>query len=231
VNFNNSDYQTTKKLEIKKQGYITDRDGNKYDTIHYKGYAIMIENLQTKTFANGDKIEQIKSNKDWKENNKKKESGWCYYNNQKSYKKEHGILYTAATISDLRELAPEGWHIPSSQEWKKIIGGFYNKRPNRSMDCELKTKFIEDVVKEKKNNADRGQIQTVKLNFTGYGFRDYRGNFKGETVHDGKAAYLFLSDSKYMIVGWLATDIKDYDFADKFSGNFGAYVRCIKKLD
>ena len=95
-------------LETKKQGYITDRDGNKYDTIHYKGYAIMVENLRTKTFANGDKIEEIERNEDWIANNNKQDAGWCYYNNEKSYYREHGLMYTSATISDLRDLAPDG---------------------------------------------------------------------------------------------------------------------------
>lgn len=233
TSFNTNDKVTenSNKLKAKKQGYIKDRDGNKYDTIHYKGYAIMIENLQTKTFANGDKIEEIESAQDWKENNKKQYAGWCYYNNTKSYKRDFGILYSSATISDLRELAPDGWHVPSSKEWKEIIGGFSNKSPNKTMKCNLKTDWLIQLIKEKGDKADYTQIQSDKLNFTGYGFRDHRGNFKGKNVHEGKAAYLFLSDSKYMIVDWLSTSFKDYDFKDNNYGNLGAYVRCIKKLD
>jgi hypothetical protein len=34
-----------------------------------------------------------------------------------------------------------------------------------------------------------------------------------------------------MIVGWLSTSFKDYDYQDKRYGNLGAYVRCIKKID
>jgi len=216
-------------FDSKKKGYITDRDGNTYDTIHYKGYAIMVESLRTTTFANGDEIERIKSDEDWKENNKTQKAGYCYYDNSKAYAKKYGLMYTPYTVYDKRGIAPEGWYIPTSKEWKKIIGGYSNKSPNSSINCELYTKWMEDNMYNPK--PSESQLLSQKLNFRGYGFRDYKGNFKGEQVHEGKAAYIFTSDHKYMEVGWLATKFKDHKHENTTSGNLGAYIRCVKKLN
>lgn len=229
--FDGNKHNTKDKIPEKpKRGYIKDRDGNKYDTIHYKGYAIMVENLKTTTFANGDKIERIKSAKDWKNNNKEQKPGYCYYNNSKGYNKEFGVLYTPYTIYDERQLAPDGWHIPTSKEWKKIIGGYSNRNPNLSLNCRLYTKKVKEYIEEAKKPYYKDLI-AQKLNFTGHGFRDYKGNFKGMQGSTGRAAYVHTSDDRWLQVDWLGTKIRDNDYHNTFTGNLGAYIRCVKKLN
>jgi uncharacterized protein (TIGR02145 family) len=42
---------------------------------------------------------------------------WCYYENNPN----NGKLYNWYAVNDSRGLAPEGWHIPSTDEWTDLI--------------------------------------------------------------------------------------------------------------
>ncbi|MEI6090293.1 MAG: FISUMP domain-containing protein [bacterium] len=51
---------------------------------------------------------------------------WCYYNNDPNNGIIYGKLYNWYAVNDPRGLAPEGWHIPSIDEWNELencLGG------------------------------------------------------------------------------------------------------------
>jgi uncharacterized protein (TIGR02145 family) len=103
---------------------VTDIDGNTYDTIHYNGYAIMVDLLKVTHFNDGKKIPYVKKNKDFIEASKGRGGypAYCYYDNKKKNQSEYGNLYNLQCIKDNERLAPKGWHIPSYKEWVKIFG-------------------------------------------------------------------------------------------------------------
>lgn len=76
-----------------------------------------IENLNVDTFRNGDIIHQAKLITDWNKAADEEKPAWCYYKNDKSYGIQYGKLYNFYAVADPRGLAPEGWHIPSDEEW------------------------------------------------------------------------------------------------------------------
>ncbi len=78
-------------------------------------------NLDVNTFRNGDIIPEVYSADDWIKAGIEKRPAWCYYNNDPEYGKNNGRLYNWYAVTDPRCLAPKGWHIPSINEWNKLI--------------------------------------------------------------------------------------------------------------
>ena len=86
----------------------------------------MTKNLEVTTFRNGDPIPQAASNEAWELASKNKQPAWCYNG------EHYGKLYNWYAVNDPRGLAPEGWHVPTDQEWtalEKALG----KNPGKKM--------------------------------------------------------------------------------------------------
>lgn len=77
----------------------------------------MTKNLDVSTFRNGDPIPQAKTNEEWEKAGENKQAAWCYYENDASNGTKYGKLYNWYAVVDVRGLAPQGYHIPSDQEW------------------------------------------------------------------------------------------------------------------
>lgn len=89
----------------------------------------MNKNLDVSQFRNADIIKQATSKEDWSEAGKNEEPAWCYYDFDESNGLKYGKLYNWYAVGDERGLAPEGWHIPSHEEWEQLIESF-GKRYN-----------------------------------------------------------------------------------------------------
>ena len=96
-------------------GTVTDRDGNVYKTVTIGMQVWMAENLKTTKFRNGKPIPYVQINSTWADLNT---GAYCWYNNDASAgKAKNGALYNWYAVSDSRNIAPAGWHIPSEAEW------------------------------------------------------------------------------------------------------------------
>ena len=79
------------------------------------------ENLKVSKFRNGDSIAEAKTAEQWVKAGEAQKPAWCYYDNDPINGKRYGKLYNWYAVSDPRELAPVGWHIPSDVEWEDLI--------------------------------------------------------------------------------------------------------------
>ncbi|MDB5277618.1 MAG: hypothetical protein JWR61_2573 [Ferruginibacter sp.] len=77
----------------------------------------MQKNLDVTTYRNGDPIPQVTDNATW---DQLKTGAWCYYNNDTA-NAQYGKLYNWYAVNDPRGLAPEGWHIPTKEEWVMLV--------------------------------------------------------------------------------------------------------------
>ena len=85
------------------------------------------KNLDVITFRNGDPIPYAESNQDWSNACRNGQPAWCYLNNDKTNNEKFGKLYNWFAVNDPRGLAPQGWHVPSIDEWNtltKSTGGY-----------------------------------------------------------------------------------------------------------
>ena len=109
--------------EIEKET-VTDIDGNIYQTIKIGTQWWMGENLKATHYRNGDIIPQVTGKTEWANLNN---GGYCGYNNDGSNIDSYGLLYNWYAVNDSRGLAPQGWHVPSIEEWGTLVnylGGF-----------------------------------------------------------------------------------------------------------
>jgi uncharacterized protein (TIGR02145 family) len=80
----------------------------------------MTENLNVANFRNGDPIPHARTEKDWLNAAVEKEPAWCYYNNDPANSERYGKLYNWYAVIDTRGLAPDGWKIPTDEDWFKL---------------------------------------------------------------------------------------------------------------
>lgn len=75
------------------------------------------ENLNVTTFRNGEPIPEAKTQQEWVQAGEKGQPAWCDFNNDPAQANKFGKLYNWYAATDARGLAPEGWHVPSDEEW------------------------------------------------------------------------------------------------------------------
>ncbi len=91
-----------------------------FKTVEIGNQTWMAENLNVSTFRNGDIIPEAKTAGEWERAGSESKPAWCYYNNDPENGKKYGKLYNGFAVNDPRGLAPEGWHIPSEEEWNNL---------------------------------------------------------------------------------------------------------------
>jgi uncharacterized protein (TIGR02145 family) len=99
-------------------GSMTDQEGNVYKTIVIGTQEWMAENLNSSIYRNGDAIATGFSDVEWQYATS---GAWTYYNNDEVYACPFGKIYNWHACSDLRDLCPVGWHLPTHEEWTILI--------------------------------------------------------------------------------------------------------------
>jgi uncharacterized protein (TIGR02145 family) len=157
-----------------------------------------MHNIRVDKFRNGDPIPEVNTAEEWKEALDNKQPAMCYYDNDKLKK-----LYNYYAISDPRGLAPEGWHIPSEDEWSKLILAYGGER-NAGVQMKARTYL----------NCDLGGSRNMDGSFNAVG---ETGSWWSATEDDaGNAMYITL--------------MKDGNQVQKAFGEKGNgfYVRLVK---
>ena len=96
---------------------VTDFDGNVYQTVQIGDQLWMAENLKVTHYRNGDPIPNVTSNSTWAGLSS---GAYCYYNNDQNNANTYGALYKWFAVDDSRNIAPEGWHVPTDEEIKEL---------------------------------------------------------------------------------------------------------------
>jgi len=105
-------------------GVVYDYDFNAYNLITIGDQGWLHENMKTVHYSNGDSIPEIKGNSNWYNTT---EGARCDYNNDSVNAKKYGHLYNWHAAHDARNLCPEGFHVPTNDEYNALVnflGGY-----------------------------------------------------------------------------------------------------------
>lgn len=101
-------------------GIVSDVDGNVYNSITIGTQTWMAENLKTTKYSNGDIIgTTTPATKDITGESAPKYQ-WAYDGNVSNVA-TYGRLYSWYAVTDIKNVCPTGWHIPTDAEWTILL--------------------------------------------------------------------------------------------------------------
>ncbi len=202
------DNDTSPTPEIVKGEDVTDIDGNVYHTVIIGTQQWMVENLKTTKFNDGSSIPTETDNEAWIALTS---PGYCWCNNQSGYKSTYGALYNWYAVNT-GKLAPEGWHIPSVNEWNTLINYLGGEEAASAKLRETGTMHWKNLNKESTNEVGFTALPG------GYRYA-FGGTEMGETCYfwsTQSSTYLILNNSVSVWTPWVDAN------------SIGLSVRCIK---
>src|SRR6056297_699411 len=110
---------------------VQDYDGNWYHTVPIGNQCWMKENMRVTHYEDGTEIPHVTGNTEWSDVTET-DKAWCYYDNSDSLGNIYGALYTWAAAmngatssnnnpSGVQGVCPDGWHLPSYNEWDDLV--------------------------------------------------------------------------------------------------------------
>jgi uncharacterized protein (TIGR02145 family) len=173
----------------------------------------MGKNLRVTRFHNGDEIPVITNSWEWEKAGDEGEPACCYYNNDEIKGLQFGILYNWHAVEDIRGLAPEGWHIPTLQDYMELI---------ESVGGQARAGHF---LKSKSGWTEGNGLDKFNFNMLAGGMRGGDGFFSDE----GFESDFWLRANNNSEAVNFAADFLNITATQSYKGN-GHYVRCVKDL-
>ena len=105
-------------ISSEKNIIVPDIDGDSYNGVQIGTQFWTTKNLNISKYKNGDEIPQVQDAAEWEALTT---GAWCYYDNKEENGANYGKLYNWYAVNDPRGLAPDGFHIPSDEEWYYLL--------------------------------------------------------------------------------------------------------------
>lgn len=126
------------------QETVRDIDGNVYQTIKIGTQVWTRENLRTIRYNDGTPIPRVEDYNQWGE---LQSPGYCFFGNDSVNKNIYGVFYNWYTVNS-GKLAPQGWRIPTKEDWAKLTDFLMENMKQSYMNPSLKRiLFIPDMGK------------------------------------------------------------------------------------
>lgn len=219
-------------------GMVKDIDGNSYRTITINDQEWMAENLRVTRYRNGDPIPNITGDEAWV----KLETGaFTVYKNDPDNAKDYGFLYNWYAVDDSRGLAPEGWHIPTLNDWRVLLMSLGASEENATIPfgevvvwhyAAAQGGMLKEQGEAHWNSPNIGATDDVGFSARASG---YRNPSDGRFLDIGKHAGFWVSNrtvtpqsNQTAWVILLRYEKTGYGIHSSFLFNDGAAVRCVK---
>ncbi|MDM7925110.1 MAG: FISUMP domain-containing protein [bacterium] len=189
-------------LDVTVRRTVTDIDGNVYRTVRIGNQWWTAENLRTVHYRNGEPIPNVTDNSAW---SSLTTGAYCDYENNSDNVSTYGRLYNWFAVMDSRNLAPEGWHVPTDAEWQALINTLGG------------SSVAGGKMKEEGTTHWSFSSETVK-NESGFTALPAGGRFFGGSLNMGTDAFFWSSSERDAGNAWrvnlnylhLETSRKDY---------------------
>jgi uncharacterized protein (TIGR02145 family) len=196
---------------------MTDQDGNTYNTITIGTQTWMAENLRTTKYQNGDAIPELTDNTSWVNSTS---GAYCNYGNTTGFDTiaTYGRLYNGYVISDSRSIAPEGWHVPSNDEWTTLINYLGGDTVAGSKLKEINTTHWE--------SPNEGTTNESGFTALPAGYRSIDGEFLSMSYYSQwwSSSVTDAANAKLRSMVYFSNDIGSGEVSMKY----GFSIRCIK---
>jgi len=210
---------------------ITDIDGNVYQTVEIGDQVWMAENLKVTHYRNGDAIPTGHSNSEWSNLYDTETGAYCVYDDNEANADTYGYLYNWYAVDDSRNIAPEGWHVPTDDEIKALemyLGMSQSEADDtgyRGTNEGSKLAGNADLWNSGalENNSEFGSSGFTALPG---GYRDFNGSY-----YDMGLYGTFWSSTEYLSkTAWYRALYFNSSGVYRFGSNkqFGFSVRCIR---
>ena len=141
---------------------VKDTDNNVYNVVKIGDRYWTTENARMKHFRNGDTIRNLLRSSDWQYAKTPTDSAaWCIAGDIPN--KNFGNLYNWYTITDVRQLAPKGYHVATTEDWNNLISTL-----TKDQECqELKSKhlWVEYDADSLQDNRNKSLFTAVPAGF------------------------------------------------------------------
>lgn len=188
---------------------IIDADINIYNTVKIGTQFWMKENLKTTKFNSGETIPY------WTKTGTR---GYCWYNDDANNKNIYGAIYNFYTATDIKGVCPEGWHLPSVDEWTTLINYLGGEL---EAGGKLKESGVSHWISPNTNATNLSEFSALPG-----GGRDCGSSF----VSLGQKCHLW--SNKTPSGGWVTGIYLDYNSGKASIGSGfdcnASYIRCIK---
>ena len=211
------------------EGTVTDIDGNVYRTVKIGAQVWMAENLVVTRYRNGGAIPNVTSNSEW---TGLSTGAYSVYGNDPANADIYGNLYNWYAVDDSRNIAPEGWHVPTDAEWKELemhLGMSQSEADQTSWRGTNKGSKLA-------GNADLWNDGAFENNaaFGSSGFKalpgGYRNYYGGNYYHLGSHGYFWSSSEYYNNGAWARVLNYNYSGVYRYSNykEGGRSIRCVR---
>lgn len=192
------------------QKKVVDIEGNAYNVTVIGTQTWMAENLCVTKYKDGTAIKNVTSHPEWANLTS---GAYCWYNNDDKNKMAFGALYNWYAV-ETDKLCPNGWHVPSAEEWEILIK-YLDAKKGSAVMLKNRTSWYDENGKENNIGTDDFGFSAVAS-----GWRSNLGVF----IHLFQDCYFWSSkqDSYYIRSG----DIHVMRFYAEKAHGF--CVRCIK---
>ncbi len=190
---------------------IYDAEGNKYRTIQIGTQTWMAENLRSTKFNDGTDIPFIMDVTLWAGLTT---PGYCWFNNDSV---GYGALYNWYT-ANTGKLCPEGWHVPSDEEWTILTDYLGGKSVAGGKMRETGTSHWQ--------SPNTGATNESGFTALPVGYRNYSGGFNSF----GDYGFWWSATQWSSSGAWYRDVYYGYNSADRSNSNkkSGANIRCLK---
>ncbi|MFM7668104.1 MAG: FISUMP domain-containing protein [Bacteroidota bacterium] len=188
-------------------------------------------NLITSTFSNGDSLTRAKNSIEWENYFKQGVPSYCSVGYNPTNDSIYGKIYNWWAVVDLRGLAPEGFMVPSVNDWMGL-----KSHLNYDTNCRCVPPVTRSADKLKSTSQWKGDLKgdnLFNMNVLPAGYIRNDGKFEGKGMQvsywtcspQNAANNIGDSYSTYYIV--FKYDKSDFTHDTNFDAN-GHFVRCAK---
>ncbi len=194
-----------------------DPDGNVYPTLRIGDQIWFLESLRTSKYADGTAIPLVTDQTQW---GSLSTGAYTWYDNNNIYDNPEGKLYNWFAVADSSKLCPDGWRVPSLDDYNELI--------DYLGDAAVAGGKMKQEGTSTWNSPNNGATNSSGFTALGYGTRYSDGTFA--SLFFRSVSYFWTSSPGTINKAWQVGVFNQHTsvITSSISDKSGVPVRCVK---